>query len=141
MGNLVEPMIWHYNSAETFQLGTTLWDKYTSVFTNIWAATAFKGSTSSCQTLPINKYHVSNHEAWLSELSVQYNKIPNFRGVVLTGWSRFVVYRIFFICNMLYVLRYDHYATLCELLPCAIPTLCLCMKTWLLGEYNEEVHA
>lgn len=83
-------MIWHYNNAETFQLNTALWDKYTSVFTNVWAATAFKGATSSCQILPINKYHISNHEAWLSELSLQHNKIGHFRGIALTGWSRLI---------------------------------------------------
>lgn len=81
-------MLWHYNHAESFNLGTALWDKYTSIFTNIWAASAFKGSTGSCQLLPINKYHVSNHEAWLTELGVQAGKIVNFRGIALTGWSR-----------------------------------------------------
>lgn len=87
-GDLVEPMIWHYNNAETFQLGEVVWKKYSNVFRNIWGATAFKGATSSCQILPINKYHVSNHEAWLSELNSHIGKVLNFRGIALTGWSR-----------------------------------------------------
>ncbi|XP_022901815.1 hexosaminidase D-like [Onthophagus taurus] len=123
IGNLVEPMIWHYNSRDTFQLGGQLWEKYGNVFTNVWAATAFKGATSSCQILPVHKFHVSNHEAWLSELGMHVGKVLNFRGIVLTGWS-----------------RYDHYATLCEILPCAIPTLFLCMKTWLSGGYSQDVY-
>lgn len=123
IGNLVEPMIWHYNNADTFSLGSQLWDKYSNVFANIWGATAFKGATSSCQVLPVCKYHVSNHEAWLTELNVNGGKILNFRGIALTGWSRF-----------------DHYATLCELLPCSVPSLTLCMKTWLSGGYNQDLH-
>ncbi|KAI4455856.1 hypothetical protein MML48_8g00004409 [Holotrichia oblita] len=88
LGNLIEPMVWHYNNVETFHLGGALWEKYSNVFTNIWGATAFKGATSSCQILPINKYHVSNHEAWLSELSMHIGKLLNFKGIALTGWSR-----------------------------------------------------
>ncbi|XP_018563570.1 hexosaminidase D-like [Anoplophora glabripennis] len=122
VGNLVEPMIWHYNSTETFQLGGLLWEKYSNIFSNIWGATAFKGATSSCQLIPVTKYHISNHEAWLTELGVHAGKILNFRGIALTGWSRF-----------------DHYATLCELLPCGIPSLCLCLKTWLAGGYSHDI--
>lgn len=36
--------------------------------------------------------------------------------------------------------RYDHYATVCELLPTAMPSLALCLKVWLHG-YSEEIHA
>lgn len=115
-------MVWHYTSSENFQLGASLWEKYSNIFTNIWIASAFKGATSSCQVIPINKYHISNHEAWLAELGVHGGKIIRFKGIALTGWS-----------------RYDHYATLCELLPSAIPSLCLCMKTWINGGFNQEL--
>ncbi|XP_018335239.1 hexosaminidase D [Agrilus planipennis] len=124
IGNLVEPMVWHYNASDTFHLGGELWEKYSNIFSNIWAASAFKGATSSCQILPINKHHVSNHDAWLSEISNHGSKIVNFRGLAFTGWSRF-----------------DHYATLCELLPCSIPSLCLCLKTWLNGGFNTNIHS
>jgi hexosaminidase len=123
LGTLVEPMVWHYNSAETFHLGAALWEKYGNIFSNVWVASAFKGATTSSQILPVNKFHLSNHEAWLSELGLHAGKILHFKGIALTGWS-----------------RYDHYATLCELLPSAIPSLCLCLKTWLNGGYNQELH-
>lgn len=123
LGNLVEPMIWHYNSSDTFQLSSAIWDKYGTIFSNVWGATAFKGATSSCQLIPVVKYHISNHEAWLRELGIHAGKIINFRGIALTGWSRF-----------------DHYATLCDLLPCGIPSLCLCLKTWLSGGYSQTLH-
>lgn len=88
MGQLVEPMVWHYNSSETFGIDGRLWDKYSNVFKNVWGATAFKGATATCQIIPVNKYHISNHEAWLSNLALHAGKIINFRGIALTGWSR-----------------------------------------------------
>lgn len=36
--------------------------------------------------------------------------------------------------------RYDHYATLCELLPSAVPSLCLCLKTWLSSGYSQDLY-
>jgi len=65
-----------------------LWDKYSAVFPNIWAATAFKGATGSIQHVPIIRHHISNHEKWLEELGVHVNKIREFRGTAFTGWSR-----------------------------------------------------
>lgn len=56
LSTLVEPMVWHYNAREHFQLGPSLWDKYSSVFPRIWAASAFKGATGSCQVMIHNVY-------------------------------------------------------------------------------------
>ncbi|XP_044732414.1 hexosaminidase D-like [Chrysoperla carnea] len=122
LGTLVEPMVWHYNPMETFSLGPSLWDKYSNVFPNIWIGTAFKGATGCTQIVPVHRHHISNHETWLAELNSNVNKIQNFRGCAFTGWS-----------------RYDHYALLCELLPCALPSLALCLKVWLNGGYNTNL--
>lgn len=43
------------------------------------------------------------------------------RGIVLTGWS-----------------RYDHFATLCELFPAAIPSLAICLHTAAKGYFNID---
>ncbi|XP_063234522.1 hexosaminidase D-like isoform X2 [Bacillus rossius redtenbacheri] len=123
LGRYVEPMVWHYQTAESFQLLPALWDKYSDVFASVWAATAFKGATGSCQVLPVVQHHVSNHEQWLLVLGREAGKFRHFRGVALTGWS-----------------RYDHYATMCELLPTAIPSLLLCLKVWLNGSFSPSVH-
>ncbi|XP_058796637.1 hexosaminidase D-like [Phymastichus coffea] len=122
IGKYVEPMIWHYNARENFALPPDMWDKYGVVFPHIWAATAFKGATGSCQHIPTIRHHISNHERWLEELSIHVTKIIEFRGTVFTGWS-----------------RYDHYATMCELLPTGIPSLAICLKVWLHG-YTEQTH-
>ena len=45
----------------------------------------------------------------------------NFRGIVLTGWS-----------------RYDHFAVLCELLPASIPSLILNLVICARGGHDEE---
>ncbi|GLG98746.1 Hexosaminidase domain-containing protein [Gryllus bimaculatus] len=100
-----------------------LWDKYSCVFNNVWMASAFKGATGSCQILPVIQHHISNHEQWLLVLGREVNKFSRFRGMAFTGWS-----------------RYDHYATLCELLTVALPSLALCLKVWISGSFNSDLH-
>ncbi|KAL0841578.1 hypothetical protein ABMA28_015237 [Loxostege sticticalis] len=109
LSDLVQPVIWDYNSKEFFQINPSLWENYRQLFCKVWAGSAFKGANGSCQILsPVNRY-VSNHEAWIQEV----RKYPqtSFAGIILTGWS-----------------RYDHYAALCELLPVSLPSLASCLK-------------
>ncbi|XP_026469138.1 hexosaminidase D-like [Ctenocephalides felis] len=122
IGNLVEPMVWCYLPKEVFNIDGQLLEKYHSVFQHIWIASAFKGATSSCQIIPDKLYHVSNHQAWLEQLTNYSSIKSSLRGIAFTGWSRF-----------------DHYATLCELLPVGLPSLALCMKTWINRGYSSEV--
>nr|XP_018917946.1 PREDICTED: hexosaminidase D-like [Bemisia tabaci]XP_018917947.1 PREDICTED: hexosaminidase D-like [Bemisia tabaci]XP_018917948.1 PREDICTED: hexosaminidase D-like [Bemisia tabaci]XP_018917949.1 PREDICTED: hexosaminidase D-like [Bemisia tabaci]XP_018917950.1 PREDICTED: hexosaminidase D-like [Bemisia tabaci]XP_018917951.1 PREDICTED: hexosaminidase D-like [Bemisia tabaci] len=119
--DFVEPMVWHYQPAEFFQLNSDLWKKYSVVFKKVWVASAFKGATGSCQILPVISHHISNHEKWSMVLADPEFKMK-FLGIALTGWSRF-----------------DHFAILCELLPVAIPSLALCLRTWI-ESFSLETH-
>ncbi|KAK9500753.1 hypothetical protein O3M35_001953 [Rhynocoris fuscipes] len=121
LGNLVDPMVWFYEPAQYFQIPPGLWEKYADCFGKLWIASAFKGATGPCQVLPVIQHHVSNHEQWLATVS----KLEgiNVLGIAITGWS-----------------RYDHYATLCELLPAALPSLALCLKICTEGTYNETIY-
>lgn len=110
IGLLVQPVLWQYNPTDYFQIDPNLWNNYRIVFGEVWAGSAFKGANGSCQIVsPVSRY-VSNHEAWVEEYK-RYRHEVNFAGVILTGWS-----------------RYDHYATLCELMPVSLPSLSSCLN-------------
>ncbi|XP_056647510.1 hexosaminidase D-like isoform X2 [Diorhabda sublineata] len=121
IGELVEPMVWYYHTLDDF-FSPNLWNKYCNVFPHLWGATAFKGATGSRQIMPVPYHHIQNHECWIRGLALYNDQIKNFHGLVLTGWS-----------------RYDHYATLCELLPSGIPSLCNCLLTLENGKYSPEI--
>lgn len=123
IGEFVEPMIWEYHPADSFSLNTSLWEKYSRIFRNIWIASAFKGATGSCQILPLIGHHINNHEKWLTVVNENFHRFEIFRGIAITGWS-----------------RYDHYAVLCELLPTGLISLAVCLKTWLNGKYDDQVY-
>lgn len=113
----IQPVYWNYNIIENFQTDFVLWQKYTNLFPKMWVGSAFKGANGTCQLLtPVNRY-ASNHDAWLREMNIYKDSIQ-FVGVILTGWS-----------------RYDHYATMCELMPVMLPSLASCLK--LLSKSNE----
>ena len=77
----------------------------------------------TCDWAPIPHY-INNHLSWISLV----NQLPKetrkkVRAVVVTGWS-----------------RYDHFATLCELLPSALPCLAMCLATFKEGYFDDEIH-
>ena len=69
------------------------------------------------------EHHVANHLSWLELIaSLPETTRCKISGIVLTGWP-----------------RYDHYATLCELLPPAIPSLVLCLAILENGQRTSEI--
>ena len=102
----LELVVWQYSPNPAEHLPQDLFSRYSSNYNRPpWAATAFKGASSSCALLPDIANRISNHIGW-TNISSQ----NRFTGVVLTGWQRF-----------------DHYASLCELMPVSIPSLRCCL--------------
>lgn len=122
IGELVMPMVWHYLPVDEFKLKNNLWEKYATIFPNIWVASAFKGATEMTQLVTPTRYHLANHQAWLKILKTYGSQFKKVHGIACTGWQRF-----------------DHYTVLCELFPVALPTLAVCLLTIINGGFNEEV--
>lgn len=106
LGELVEPVVWVYAENIARLLPHYVWHMYGRVFPHVWVASAFKGAYGETALVPDLRRHSENNLAWLRIMRT--TKIVQFRGMVLTGWS-----------------RYDHFAVLCELLPVSVPSLLL----------------
>jgi hypothetical protein len=115
----IEPVVWEYMpNISAAYLPEGMWDKYTSVFNKIWAASCFKGATGQAQDFTPIGYHLTNHLSWL-ETSKQH--IP-FQGIFLTGWT-----------------RYKHMLPLCEILPEGIPSLALNLAVLHHEKYSSAI--
>lgn len=115
----VELVVWQYSPQPDQHLPNDLLPRYRSIFRQgLWAATAFKGATSSCALIPTIGTHVANHLGWESMLK----KVNcNVQGYIVTGWQ-----------------RYDHFASLCEFLPVAIPSLKCCLTALKHGKFEAS---
>lgn len=113
LDKLVSPVIWNYGPSPCFPPG--MLERYREVWgADQWVGTAWRGASGSCAiSTPIN-HHVANHLGWL-ELDLPV------AGWVLTGWA-----------------RYDHFATLCELLPCGLPSLRCCLEVLSTKSWTEQ---
>lgn len=108
IGSLVEPVVWNYHRQVPFP--DEMWKRYKIHFPSLWIASAFKGATSSCAQVPDIAHHLDNHISWQTVVEKQ-GLSP--RGLILTGWQRF-----------------DHFASLCELLPVGLPSLLCCLTAF-----------
>ncbi|KAG8197339.1 hypothetical protein JTE90_013466 [Oedothorax gibbosus] len=122
IGKLVEPMAWTYVEDVYLFLPNSLWEKYSQVFTHMWTASAYKGAFGETLTVPDTKRHLENNKAWLTVMSEQNSSFTSFRGLALTGWQ-----------------RYDHFASLCELLPASMPSLALNLMTVTQGKFTKDL--
>lgn len=109
MKDLVEPVAWNYRTTfdESYIL-SPVWDIYSRVFSNTWAASAYKGGLSRYSIQTNTTHHVLNNYAWVEFMKTLSNQKQSkgFSGIILTGWSRF-----------------DHFMPLCDLLPTAYISL------------------
>ncbi|CAL8282618.1 unnamed protein product [Merluccius merluccius] len=119
---LVQPMLWDYNPGLNVEETVSLLEKYCDAgLTDVWAASAFKGSTSVHTSVTNTQRHVDNHLQWL-QVAAAISPGVHLQGIALTGWQ-----------------RYDHMSVLCELMPVALPSLAACLQTLIQGHFGPEV--
>ncbi|KAJ7987852.1 hypothetical protein DPEC_G00330860 [Dallia pectoralis] len=117
---LVQPMLWDYNPTLDVENTVSLLERYSNAgLSELWAASAFKGSTNVHTCVTNTQRHVENHLQWLL-VAAALPKGIHMLGIALTGWQ-----------------RYDHMSVLCELLPLALPSLASCLQTLLHGQLNQ----
>ena len=116
LARLVQPVVWDYSPS--LALPPDLLARYTSVWgaDRVWAGSCWRGASGPAQQVTPIRLHLANTLAWLGV------NVP-LAGLVLTGWS-----------------RYDHFATLCEPLPAALPSLCCCLAAATAGTWDGETH-
>ncbi|CAD5214842.1 unnamed protein product [Bursaphelenchus okinawaensis] len=115
MTSLIEPMLWSYAEDLDYYLPYQTWISL-KPFKNVWAASAFKGADGPGRWISNPMHYIKNHESWIKQFERAKTEV-NIRGLVYTGWS-----------------RYDHLATLCELLPTTLPQLLMSQETILEGK-------
>lgn len=102
-------MLWGYMEDVRAYFGQDLYVKYGHVFEQIWIATAFKGATTELTVMTSIEHHYRNHISWLDVMQEKVsNKILKFKGVAITGWSRYdhflaLVFRILDCFNILII--------------------------------------
>ncbi|CAH0721126.1 unnamed protein product, partial [Brenthis ino] len=119
----IDLVYWDYTPGITSVSDVNLMKHHKTV-NSIWIASAFKGADGVKATYPDLKNRFSNHFSWM-KLILDYkfsgeNEIYNFKGIILTGWS-----------------RYSHMEPPCELLPVSIPSLYL--NLLLIKQFKNEV--
>lgn len=123
IGELVEPMVWVYAEDIYRFVPSNVWEKLSSVFPYVWTASAFKGAFGETMYVPNVKRHLENNLNWLELMNNEQPMFKGgFRGIAITGWQ-----------------RYDHFATLCELLPAAIPSLAVNVLATSNGFFNGSL--
>jgi len=118
LDTLVQPVVWSYG--EQLGLDPELLVRYSGLWeTGVWGGSAWRGATGSNMAATTVRHHLNNNLAWLALVQQGVLLI----GIVVTGWA-----------------RYDHYATLCELLPCGLPSLRCCLAALTLGGWTLDTH-
>ncbi|CAF0942961.1 unnamed protein product [Brachionus calyciflorus] len=118
----LQPMMWGYmENVETY-FQPDLYVKYGNVFGKIWIATAYKGASGELATITSIQHHYLNHISWIDVMKEKISRnVVKFIGVAITGWS-----------------RYDHFLTLCDILPQSIPSLIFNLQVMQHGRLTEQ---
>ena len=124
LGSFVIPMVWSYVDDLTGYFPLGMWQRYSDAFDEIWIASSFKGSNGPLSNIPPLQHHINNHMSWIALLDNLDDSIKTkVKGIAITGWA-----------------RYDHFATLCELIPVALPCLALCLHVFKQKQFTKDLH-
>uniref|UniRef100_H3BAW1 beta-N-acetylhexosaminidase n=1 Tax=Latimeria chalumnae TaxID=7897 RepID=H3BAW1_LATCH len=121
----ISPVIWKYKPNLKVEEIESFISKYAeSGFKSMMFASAFKGATGVDQIWTSVNFHLNNTIKWLEVIQLAKSKYPSlsYLGIALTGWQ-----------------RYDHFSTLCELLPVGIPSLAICLQTLAHGRFFKNL--
>jgi len=123
LGSSVIPVVWSYVDDLTGQFPAGMWGRFDAAFDEIWIASSFKGSSGPVCNLPPLMHHINNHLSWIQLVASLPEELQKkIKGIAVTGWS-----------------RYDHFATLCELLPTALPSLAMCLQVLDKKCFHKEI--
>ncbi|PIO65774.1 hypothetical protein TELCIR_12533 [Teladorsagia circumcincta] len=92
-------------------LPSEMWEELAASFSTIWGASAFKGADGPNRYWNRVKAYVQNNRQWYLQAEEHGELFSDFHGFILTGWQ-----------------RYDHFASLCELMPVSMVSLAINLK-------------
>ncbi|PIO67861.1 hypothetical protein TELCIR_10375, partial [Teladorsagia circumcincta] len=121
MGDVLELVIWEYSET----LATMPHHSFLymgQLFPKLWASSAFKCADFPAATFANVQLYETNSLNWLRKMRDLRTKSKelSFEGLIITGWS-----------------RYDHMASLCELLPTGTPSMVLNTQIALIGAVRK----
>ncbi|WKY11107.1 hypothetical protein Q1695_003003 [Nippostrongylus brasiliensis] len=116
LDRLVTPVVWKYTTDLDKDLPAKMWENLASAFSSVWGSSAFKGADGPNRYWNRMTTYLQNNKQWLVHFRyLQHEKhselFSDFHGFILTGWQ-----------------RYDHFASLCELMPVSMASLAISIK-------------
>ncbi|CAJ0591048.1 unnamed protein product [Cylicocyclus nassatus] len=122
---LVTPVVWRYTANLNEDLPRGMWEELARSFSSVWGGSAFKGADGPNRYWNRMKPYIQNNKEWYLQSLEHGDLFTRFQGYFLTGWQ-----------------RYDHFASLCELLPVSMASLAInlkLVKNFVLSDIDSEI--
>lgn len=120
VGGLIEPMV----IMNTFDVSVPpeVITKFANIFSRVWITTIFNHPITNIATVPSPLKYIKDQQSWLEKINV-LSKTIKIQGIVWFGSY-----------------KTTHFAPIgAVLLPMALPTLGMCLKTFVSGTFNISV--
>ncbi|WKY11105.1 hypothetical protein Q1695_003003 [Nippostrongylus brasiliensis] len=111
LDRLVTPVVWKYTTDLDKDLPAKMWENLASAFSSVWGSSAFKGADGPNRYWNRMTTYLQNNKQWYLQHEKHSELFSDFHGFILTGWQ-----------------RYDHFASLCELMPVSMASLAISIK-------------